>query len=313
MPGQGLSHEPGREGSREPMPLPCSFAYFKPASLREALDLLEVWGERARLLAGGTDLILAIKRERVRPEAIIDIAELPELHVLVREDGYLRLGAGLTFAAICSSPTIRRFLPALAEAAGQVGSPQIRNRGTLGGNIVTASPAGDTRPPLSVYGGKAVLEGLAGPRRVNLDDLLTGRPQEIIRPNEILREIEVPLPEEPAVGLFVKLGRRNALSIARLSVALTITFSGGDPLVKSAGLAVGAIAPHPVRLREAEETLRGRKLTPEVAAEVASLAAATTARVLGERASAPYKRVAIRGVVLEAFQKLDEAMKARQP
>lgn len=284
------------------MALPCSFSYFKPTSFTEALKVLNSWAPRASLLAGGTDLILAMKRERASAEAVIDISDLPELKVLAAEEGFVRLGAGLTFAVLHSSPLVRQLLPALAEAAGYVGSPQIRNRGTLGGNIVTASPAGDARPPLCVYGGTAVLESLSGQRRVDLVALLE-RPRDLILPREILREIHVPIMDPPATGCFVKLGRRNALAIARLSVALALALSQGG-FIKDARLAVGAIAPNPVRIHEVEEALIGRKLTSELGELVVNLAATAVAQVLGTRASAPYKRRAIRAVVAEAWDSI---------
>jgi nicotinate dehydrogenase FAD-subunit len=282
--------------------LPHSFNYFRPEDYREALELLDHWGNRAKLLAGGTDLILALKRKQLQPETIVDISRLTELRVLAVDGNSLRLGGGLTFSEIHESPLVQRFLPAVAEAAIQIGSPQIRNIGTLGGNIVTASPAGDMLPPLSSYEAEIILGSVSGQRRVSINALLKGE-ELSIQPFEILKEVEIPKLAEPCAGCFVKLGRRNALATSRISVALVVSFFS-DWVVNHARLAIGAVAPYPLRVEAAEQIMIGSKITSHICHKITDAIADAVGRSVAGRASAPYKSVAIRGVMLEVLERI---------
>ncbi|MGA2465309.1 MAG: FAD binding domain-containing protein [Thermodesulfobacteriota bacterium] len=282
--------------------LPYSVNYFRPKHYREALELLNHWGDRAKLLAGGTDLILAARRKELQPEAIVDISRLPELRVLDIDGNCLHFGGGLTFKEIHHSLLVQRFLPGIAEAASQVGSPQIRNLGTLGGNIVTASPAGDMLPPLSAYEAEIILESVSGQRRVSINALLRGK-EPFIQPFEILREVQILKLAEPCAGCFVKLGRRNALATSRISCALVVSFLS-DGLVNDARLAIGAVAPYPLRVEVAERIIIGSRITSEIYEKIVEAVTDAVSKSVAGRISAPYKNVAIRGVTLEALERI---------
>ncbi|CEP69196.1 FAD-binding, type 2 [Moorella glycerini] len=282
------------------MLLPVEYAYYCPKTLTEACELFRKYNSQARLLAGGTDLILAMKREEVQPKVLIDISRLPELMVHTVEGNRLRLGAALTFSQVGSSPLVSLWAPALAQAVRTVGSPQIRNVGTIGGNIATASPAGDSLPALVAHQAEALVENWQGQRRVTIESLLQN-PDEALKPGEIIREIQIPAECRP-LGYFLKLGRRNALAISRMSVAIVVFIQGG--LITRAYLAIGAVAPYPLRLKEAESIIVAGNLAIESWSEVVEKAVVAVRKAVVGRASAPYKTIAIEGLILEALEEI---------
>ncbi len=274
--------------------------YFRPATVKEAVELLVKWGERGVALAGGTDLLLAMKRGELAPDALIDVARLVELSVLVNESGWLRIGAAVPFERIASSDIVRRYAPALASSAAEIGSPQIRARGTLGGNIVTASPAGDSLPALVAHDAEVVTEDRDGQRTSPLESFLEER-ETGKRAGELLREVRIPVrQDEQLTGAFVKLGRRNALAIARMSAALVLRRDEHGAL-KGACLVLGAVAPRPLRVPVPASVVSGFDGQETI---LAQLAAEAVAKSIPGRPSASYKTRAVKGVVLEAFYKV---------
>jgi len=189
-----------------------------PRSLQEALRLKAERPE-AVPIAGGTDVMVDLNFDRARPDALLNLNEVPELRVWGREDGSLRLGAGLTFAELME-PALASAVPALAEAARTVGGPQIRNRGTLGGNLGTASPAGDALPPLLVAGAEVEVASLRGKRQLELADFLVGPKRNALAPDELVVAVRVPATQGPQT--FMKIGPRNAMVIAVVSLALAV-------------------------------------------------------------------------------------------
>ncbi|MDF2750510.1 MAG: molybdopterin dehydrogenase FAD-binding protein [Gaiellaceae bacterium] len=187
-----------------------------PRTLDEALRL-KAERPAARPLAGGTDLLVELNFDRVRPEAILNLAEVGELARWSRENGALRLGAGVSYAELMRPP-LAQALPALAEAARTVGSPQIRNRGTIGGNLGTASPAGDALPPLLVEGAVVEIGSARGVRSLPLTEFLVGPKRNALEPDELVLAVRVEPSGQPQT--FMKVGPRNAMVIAVCSLAL---------------------------------------------------------------------------------------------
>jgi CO/xanthine dehydrogenase FAD-binding subunit len=197
---------------------------FTPHSLEEALRL-KAEHPGARPIAGGTDLLVELNFDRTRPDAILNLAEVAELAAWSRENGSLRLGAGVTYAELMRAP-LAEALPALAEAARTVGSPQIRNRGTLGGNLATASPAGDSLPPLLVEAAVVELGSVRGVRSLPLDEFLVGPKQSALEPDELVLAVRVSPSGQPQT--FMKVGPRNAMVIAVCSLALVADRERGE-------------------------------------------------------------------------------------
>jgi CO/xanthine dehydrogenase FAD-binding subunit len=197
---------------------------FTPHTLEEALRL-KAEHPGARPIAGGTDLLVELNFDRTRPDAILNLAEVAELGAWSRENGSLRLGAGVTYAELMRAP-LAAALPALAEASRTVGSPQIRNRGTLGGNLATASPAGDSLPPLLVEGAVVELGSVRGVRSLPLDEFLVGPKRNALEPDELVLAVRVSPSGQPQT--FMKVGPRNAMVIAVCSLALVADRERGE-------------------------------------------------------------------------------------
>lgn len=214
------------------------------ASLEEVCHLLAA-DPSAALLAGGTDFMVEVNYNRRRPASVIAVDRVPELCGWRRRNGSVEMGAAMTYAEM-EHPLFAAFVPVLAQAARTVGSPQIRNAGTLGGNLATASPAGDTLPPLAALDARITICSVRGSRDVRLDELIVGPKQNTLAPDEVIRSVSVPIIDGPQE--FLKVGTRNAMVISVASVALVV-----DRPRRSVRIALGSVAPVPVRATEAEE------------------------------------------------------------
>lgn len=273
--------------------------YWKPGTINEALDILAE--KNAKVLAGGTDLVLDLGRKEI-PADIVDVGAIPDLKQIREDEDQVYIGSGVTFTQAQMSPIINRYCSALAEAASVVGSPQIRNQGTIGGNIANASPAADTVPAMVAMDAQAVLASARGRRLVKLTDLLKGINKIDLAPDEMIIEI-VFRKISNFQSTFVKLGRRNALAISRISSAVGVSLDDKQ-MIREARVALGSVAPNPFRSSMIESALLGKKATEEIIEEVLDAARNDVAERLGPRASAPYKREAIRGVVRKALETL---------
>ena len=246
--------------------------YLRPATLAEALDLLDAHAGQARLIAGGTDVLVELSRG-VRPtETLIDLTAIPDLRYVTADGDHIILGALATHNDVLASADCRaRALP-LAQACWEVGAPQIRTRATVAGNLITASPANDTITPLIALGADVTLASRAGERTVPLDQFYQGVRRTVMAPNELLREIRVPMLRENQRGIFLKLGLRRAQAISVINAACVLTFDGET--ITDARIALGSVAPTIIHATAAEEYLRGKRLDDETRAEAGRLAAA---------------------------------------
>ncbi|WP_331445813.1 xanthine dehydrogenase family protein subunit M [Natranaerobius thermophilus] len=286
------------------------FDYLAPESLSEALNILDKADNEPCLLAGGTDVMIHLKEEEIKPQQVINLKQIPELNFIKEENGYIKIGAMTTFSTIEKSNLIQDRAKALAKACGEVGSPQIRNTGTVGGNIVNASPAADSVPALMALDAKVVLANKEGERELALDEFLCGINQTVIKPNEILTHIYFKTPKIDSISEFEKLGRRKALAIARLSVGFYAEVEPENKVLQDVRISLGAVAKNPFRAVEAEEYLKGKKLNEDVITETVEKISEIAAVTLGNRSSAPFKRESIKGVAKKALIKaMDSADK----
>jgi len=227
-----------------------TFAYARPTTLDEAVALLQLHGPEARLLAGGTDLIIRLRDGTLHPGVVVDLKHIPELRPAVRErDGYISISAGTVMSDLVGDARLRRHFPALVEAAAVVGAVQIRNRATLAGNICNASPAADTSPPLLVYGAEVVAVGPAGERRIPLDDFFVRSGQTTLRRGELVAAIELPLPGRRTGAAHVRRTRRHGHDLASVTLCCSVDETG---LVR---LAYGSVGPRPFLVSDASGTL----------------------------------------------------------
>lgn len=282
--------------------------YYQPGSLDEALALMAEHAGRARVIAGGTDVIVELSRGVKPTETLIDITRVNELRGLREDGGSIRLGALTTHNdVIASVACVAHALP-LAQACWEVGAPQIRTRATIAGNLITASPANDTIAPLMALDAEVTLVSVEGERTLPLRDFFPGFRRTGLRPNELLREIRIPKMSDRQRGLFLKLGLRRAQAISVINVAFALTFAGD--VVERAAMTLGCLAPTIIHARQAEEYLIGKRLTDDVRAEAGWLACADASPIDDLRGSATYRQETLAALVGDGLQRLAEGRQA---
>jgi carbon-monoxide dehydrogenase medium subunit len=284
-----------------------SFEYYEPTSLAEAVDLGTRFGGDGRFLAGGTDLIIQMRRGKVAPRHVISLHRVPGLDGIVA-NGSVTLGALATHRAIERFPGFQGRLRALVEGAEVIGGHQVRNVATVGGNIANASPAADVVPVLLTLDAVVTCAGPGGERTLSLDDFLLGPGHTARRAGELLTSVRFPAPARDTATAFLKAGRRRAMEISVVCVAARITLDGER--CREARIALGAVAPTTWRAPEAEHALEGRVLTPELLREAGRLAAGGCRPISDVRASARYRQHLVETLVPRALARCLE--RARQ-
>jgi xanthine dehydrogenase iron-sulfur cluster and FAD-binding subunit A len=293
--------------------------YYLPASRQEALELLAHHRDACRIIAGGTDLILELERGVRRQEVLVDITRIPGLDDITVADGLLRLGPLVTHNQVVASSAAAAQAYPLARACWEVGAPQIRNRGTVAGNLVTASPANDTITPLRAMDARVVLASRArGERTLGFGEFYLGVRRTALQDDEMLVRIEAPALRPTERGTFVKLGLRRAQAISVVNVAVIVDFEPGRPdgrrVARGARIALGAVAPTIVRASAAESHLAGRELSDETIAQAARLAVEAARPISDIRAEAWYRSEMVRVLTGRALQQLrDGAERADWP
>jgi carbon-monoxide dehydrogenase medium subunit len=278
--------------------------YINAITIDDVVRVLSEKGARARIVAGGTDLILELERGvRTGIETLIDVTRIPKLdQITLDEDGVIHLGPLVTHNHCVESKLIRERAYPLARAAWEVGAPQIRNRGTVAGNIITASPANDTITPLMALGASVTLQSARGTRTVALQDFYTGVRKTVMQSDEMLVDISFPAMTMTQRGTFVKLALRRAQAISVINVALILDIEVDS--VKSASVTLGAVAPTIIHAKEAEQYLTGKTLTDEVIAEAARLTMNASRPIDDIRGSAAYRREMVRVCTLRGMRSL---------
>ncbi len=284
------------------MSLP-NFEYVTPKTVEEALSFASHYGATGKMMAGGTDLLVRMKDGEVFPHCIIDLKRIPGLNYIRfdKEEG-LRIGALTTLRSMEASPAIKTGFPVLARAAHCVGSVQVRNRGTIGGNICNASPCADMVPALIGLGAKLRIKGRDTDRVVKLEEFFQGSGETVLQPAEIVTEIGVPNMRLHTGAAYCKFGRRKAVDISVAGVAVVLRLDAVPGKCMEAGIVLGAVAPVPMRAKRAEEVLLGRSLDNSLLEQAADAAA-------GEcipRSSTEYKREWVKVITKRALR---EALK----
>jgi carbon-monoxide dehydrogenase medium subunit len=285
------------------------FEYLAPASLAEACALLAKHQGKAKVLAGGTDLIPQMKKRATTPEFLIGLKNIPNLdYIEFDKSKGLRIGSLATLESVLNSPVVQSNYHVLAEAVGRMATVQVRNLGTIGGNLCNASPAADSGPPLLIHDALMRLTGPKGERTVPLEEFFICPGECTLEPGEILTEIQVPPPPPQSGAVFIKLSR-TAVDLSQVcAAALVIPKNGSSQDVR---IALGAVAPTPMRARKAEEIIRGKNLEPALF-EQAALTASSEARPISDiRSSAEYRtemvKVLTRNAVIQALERAKAA------
>lgn len=271
-------------------------SFYRAETLGHALELLAEPG--AVPLAGGTDLLVSWRREGKTPDVIVDIGPLKELKKIEFEGNRVSLGPLVTFTELSEHPGLKKLVPILGKAALSVGAPQIRNRGTLGGNIANASAAADLTPVLCLLKAELSLVAPGGKRRVPIQQFLTGANSTDLKAGELIESVRFEVPSNTRMH-FEKFGRRNAQAISRLNGACSVRFGSDKSTLEAVRLVIGAATPVPLELPEAQELLQGSRPRIEAFTRLGEIAWSKVEALTGVRASRAYKKPAVPRLVVE--------------
>jgi len=270
------------------------FEYLKPDSIKETISILFQFGEKAQILNGGTDLIVEMRDKIIQPEYVVDIKAIPQLNKITysEQDG-LHIGATVTLNEISDSKVVQRNYPILSEACKTVGSYQVRNRATLVGNICNASPSADTTPPLLVLEAKVNIIGPTGEKIVSIDEFFTGVKKNILKKGEIVTSVIVSSLRDEWTGVYLKQGRRKDVDLATVGVAVLC-------IRDEIRIALGAVAPTPIRAFKTEELLKGKTIDESLLERAGKSALTEVSPISDIRSSQEYREEIIKVLVRRA-------------
>lgn len=287
------------------------FAYHTPETQEEALALLHEHGDHAKVMAGGTALIIMMKQRLVMPETLISLHRLRGLAEVQESNGTLHLGSLLTHRAAETSPLLRARLPVLAETYRRVATVRIRNVATVGGALAHADPNQDPPVTLLALDARVQLSAVGGSREVPLDSFFTDYYETVLRPDELLTAIRVPLPAPHTGSAYLKFLPRTADDYATVSAAATVRLDPATGTCQDCRMALGSVGSTPLRATQAENVVRGQRLTPELLREAGAVAQQQTDPISDTRGSAEYKRamaaVFVRRALEQAWQRAQAA------
>jgi CO/xanthine dehydrogenase FAD-binding subunit len=290
-----------------------AFNYIAPSSLKEVLALLDKFGKGAGLLAGGTDLLVQMNQKTAGPDPVIDLKKVPGLRGMEStSDNGLRLGPLTTVSEIESSRLVQKRFAILAKAASTIGSPQIRTRATIGGNISRAAPSADLVPPLLVLEATAKITGIKGEREERLERFFLGPGQTTLKEDEFLTEIRIPPLPENGCAVYIKQSRRRTMDLAIVGVAVLIATAPRGDLCTDARIALGSVGPIPFRATRAEKALQGNRLEASLIDECAEIAGREAKPISDVYGPEWFKRDLVRALVKRAIYAL-ENLQRRNP
>ena len=267
------------------------FEYLQPVTIEQAISLLTKHDGKAKVIAGGTDLVVQMRRKEVRPQYVVDIAGIPGLdYINYDEKQGLRIGALTTIRALETSNELQQRYPVISQAASQLGSVAIRNVATLGGNLCNAAPSAETAPSLIGLQATAKIIGPDGERIASLEDFFTGPGSTILKTGELLLEIQVPVPSPGTRGIYLKHAIRGTVDLAIVGVAVIVTPEVGGEVCQDINVVLGAVASTPMRARSAEEMMRGERIDDALINRSAQAASDEARPISDVRASAQYRK-----------------------
>jgi len=280
------------------------FEYIEAKTVEEACSLLSQYAGRVKLMAGGTDLLVSMRKGKITPFHVVNIKTIPNMDYIYYGKEELHIGALATLDAIESSSLIKERFPIVGASACQVGSPQIRNVATLGGNLCNAAPSADMAPSLIGLEATAKLKGIHGERVVALEKFFIGPGQTILQEDEVLIEIEIPNPLPHTRGTYLKLPARTAIDLAVVGVAVVVTLDPRGIQIVDAKIVMGAVAPTPVRATRAEDVIRGKSVEEKLVEEAAQVASEEAAPISDVRGSAVYRKEMVRVLADRALRQV---------
>ena len=287
------------------------FDFKIASSLRDAVNQLDLLGPDARVIAGGTDLVLNLKKKKVLPKAVISLHSIKDLDYIQEKNGMIHIGALAKHADIATNPILQKKLSILCQAVGLIGSWQIRNVGTIGGNLCNASPAADSAPALLTLGAKIVIVSQQGEKEIPVDAFFIGPGQTVLQANEVLKEIRLKCPENSSAGCYLKLRRRQAVDISLAGVAFQAELDTSGQKLTDVKIALGGVAPTPIRVPDAENCLIGLPLEEAIQKiPMCAEAATSAAKPIDDlRATAEYRRTIVNVFIHRSAQQVLTTLK----
>lgn len=281
------------------------FDHLAPKTVEEACSLLSKYKGKAKVIAGGTDLLPAMRNREVTPAYIINVRSIPNLDYIHYTDAEgLKIGALATLYDIESSPIIREKFAMVADAASKIGTPQVRNMGTIGGNLCNAAPSADTAPPLIGLEAKAKINGPNRERVIALEEFFIGPGENALQADEILTEIQIPNPPPHTRGVYLKLPARTMVDLAVVGVAVVVTLDDKERSIVDAKIVLGAVAPTPVRARQAEDIIKSKAISRELIEKAAEAAAGEAKPISDLRGSASYRKEMVNTLTKRAIRQV---------
>ena len=289
--------------------VPCQ--YFAPQKIEEALEILSRYGKEIKIIAGGTDLLIQYYDRLYEINSCLDLKNIKELKKIRISKNQIEIGAMVTHAQLEKSEDIKKYFPILSQAAADIGSPQIRNRGTIGGNIVNASPAGDLLAPLMAYDTQFRLLSIQGEKIAPAEEFFIGPKKTILEPAQLLTRIILPLPSERTYGCWIKIGKRKALIIATITLALVVEMAEDNKSVKDVRTCLGSVAPTPIEIKEIRNKMVGKKFNQLDFTELGQIVEDKISPIDDIRGTREYRKDVAKNIMIKALEEIDSAYGGR--
>lgn len=290
--------------------VPCQF--FAPRKIEEALEILSKYGKEIKVIAGGTDLLIQYYDRLYEVNGWLDLKNIKELKDIRINKNKIEIGAMVSHAQLEKSEDIKEYFPILSQAAADIGSPQIRNRGTIGGNIVNASPAGDLLAPLMAYKAKFKLLSIQGEKIVPAEEFFIGPKKTILEPAQLLTQVILPLPSERTYGCWIKIGKRKALIIATITLALVVEMAEDNKTVKDVRTCLGSVAPTPIEIEEIREKMIGKKFSELDFNQLGQIVEDKISPIDDIRGTREYRKDVAKNIMINALKEIDSAWRSHK-
>ena len=285
--------------------VPCQ--YFTPQKIEETLEILSQYEREIKIIAGGTDLLVQYFDRLYEINNWLDLKNIKELKGIGINKNQMEIGAMVTHTQLKISEDIKKYFPILSQAASDIGSPQIRNRGTVGGNIVNASPAGDLLPPLMAYDAQFKLLSMQGERIIPAEKFFIGPKKTILEPAQLLTQIILPLPSKRTYGSWIKIGKRKALIIGTITLALVVEMAEDNRTVKDIRTCLGSVAPTPIEIKEVKKKIVGKNFNQLNFTELGQIVEDKISPIDDIRGTREYRKDVAKEIMINALEEIDLA------
>jgi len=289
--------------------VPCQ-GYFAPRKIEEALEILSKQEKEIKVIAGGTDLLIQYYDRLYEINGWLDLKNIKELQEIKIHQNQMEIGAMVTHARLERSTEIKKYFPVLGKAASDIGSPQIRSRGTIGGNIVNASPAGDLLAPLMAYNAQFKLLSTQGEKIVPAEKFFIGPKKTILEPAQLLTLIILPLPSERIYGSWIKIGKRKALIIATITLALVVEMDEDNKTVEDVRTCLGSVAPTPIEIKEIRKKVIGKNFSQLDFSQLGQIVEDKISPIDDIRGTKEYRKDVAKEIMINALEEIDAARRS---